>query len=109
MRAHAMGSISTHSHVPQVPFVGRLASPVALFASGARALGPRRALVLAVIALAYAPAGPWALGAVRLWRASSLLGAQLLAPWLAKAMPADEAFALRMCAHMPACMCMHAS
>ena len=82
----------------QVPFVGRLASPVALFASGARAVGPRRALVLAVAALAYAPAGPWALGAVRLWRASSLLGAQLLAPWLERALPADEAFELRMCA-----------
>ncbi len=78
--------------------MGRLASPLALFYQGAGAVGPRRAAVLAAGALLYAPAAPAALGAVRLWRASALLGGQLLAPWLARALPPREAAALRACA-----------
>ena len=81
-----------------MPLVGRLASPLALFMSAERAVGPGRALALAAATLAYAPAAPWALGAVRLWRASSLLGAQVLAPWLERALPPAEAADLRLCA-----------
>jgi hypothetical protein len=87
-----------HAAAAQVPLVGRLASPLALFYQGAGALGPRRAAVLAAAALLYTPAAPAALGAVRLWRASALLGGQLLAPWLARALPPREAAALRACA-----------
>ncbi|CAL8461782.1 g1313 [Coccomyxa elongata] len=72
-----------------LPIVGRAAGPVMQFISIRDSLGVHRAAALSILGL-WGPLEYWCFQFIRLWRASRVLGEELVEEWVARTVPHEQ-------------------